>query len=586
MVRISGKLMKFFEFSKLKYRFIFFFIIVSMIPTFLLGVSSSLISRDLILQREEKEAIFNISGIKEQINNVMSESETIALKFYIDQSVQSLFSSQEYSIENKFEIMKLLFSRDQMKGNHSIFLSDEYGNIYSNARAVSSSSKAMNYEYNKLLQRMNIDYKWVGLGKVQGEYVLPDVRVIKSFNLERNLGLLIINLKESTVSNTYKNLINDRYGNIFILDENNDILSNPDKALLGKQFYSIYKTETIRSFRNIYTEAALNNQRFLLVKLVDNKTQWKYISLIPLDYVLESNRSLTLTTLLICFLSILLAMFIGITVALRITVPVNKLISFMNEVEDGNLNLEDNINRKDVIGKLASYFHSMIGRLKVSINEIYNVQRAKRDAELKALVFQINPHFLYNTLSSIIWLAHNGKNDKVIEVADALSKLFRISISRGKEIIKISKELEHVQSYIKIQEIRYSDKFVCVFDINDDILEYYTPKLILQPLVENALYHGVKSMDEKGIIKIEGEKAEGKIIFNVIDNGNALTNEEADHLNDILKDSIEEDNFGIGIKNVNNRIKLYYGPEYELSYRRSNGKTIASVTIPIIENEP
>jgi two-component system sensor histidine kinase YesM len=587
MKKLLQRLIKAFEFSKLKYRFIFFFIIVSMIPTLLLGISSSLISKGLILEREEKDAMSNITKIKEQINEVMSERETTALKFYIDQSVQQLFSEQKNSIDDKFEIMKLLFSREQMKGNHSIFLSDEYGNIYSNARAVSSSSKQMNYQYNKLLQKNNIDYKWVGLSKVQGEFVLPYVRAIKSFNLERNLGLVIINLKESTISNIYKSLVREKSGDIFILDENGYILSNLNKTLLEQPFIRISKIGTINSFKKSYTQATIGNQKYLLVQVTDSKTQWKYLNLVPLDFVLEGNTSMTLTTLLICILSILLALFIGITVALRITVPVNDLILFMNEVEGGNLDLEYNIDRKDEIGKLANYFNKMIKRLKVSINEIYNVQRAKRDAELKALVFQINPHFLYNTLSSIIWLAHNGKNEKVIEMADTLSKLFRISISRGKEIIKIGKELEHVQSYVKIQEIRYNDMFVCVFDIDDDILDYYTPKLILQPLVENAIYHGIKSLeDQKGIIKIEGKRVDDKIIFNVIDNGNALTEEQANHLNEVLKNSLEEANFGIGIKNVNNRIKLYYGPEYELSFSRVNGRTIAALTLPVVETEP
>jgi two-component system sensor histidine kinase YesM len=556
-----------------------------MIPTIILGISSSFISRGLILEREDKDAISNISKLKEQINGVMSERETIALKFYIDQSVQRLFSKQEDSVDKKFEIMKLLFSSDNMKGNHSIFLSDEYGNIYSNARAVSSSSKLMNYEYNKLLQKKNIDYKWVGLSKIQGENVLPYVRTIKSINMERNLGLVIINLKESTVSNIYKDLIAERHGDIFIVDEDGIILSNQNKSLLGTKFNSLCKIDTIRSLKNSYVEATFNDQKYLLVELVDNKTQWKYISLIPLNYVLEGKKSLTLITLLICLLSILFALFVGITVALRITVPINKLIAFMSVVESGNLNLEYNIDRKDEIGKLANYFNKMIKKLKFSIDEIYNVQKAKKDAELKALVFQINPHFLYNTLSSIICLADSGKNEMVIEMADTLSKLFRISISRGKEIIKISKELEHVQSYITIQKIRYKDKFICAFDIDDDILDYYTPKLILQPLVENSIYHGIKSMDKKGIIKIEGKIEGQKIIFNVIDNGNAMTEDQVNQLNNVLKNSIEEDNFGIGIKNVNNRIRLYFGTEYELSFKKENDNIIAKITIPIIVNE-
>lgn len=586
MRQFFNKVIKMFQFSKLKYKFIFFFLIVSMIPTIILGISSSFISSGLILEREGKDAASNLSKLKEQINGVLGERETIALKFYIDSSVQSLFSGQEYSVDKKFEIMKLLFSSDHMKGNHSIFLSDEYGNIYSNARAVSSSSKTMNYEYNKLIQKNDIGYKWVGLSKIQGENVLPYVRAIKSINMERNLGLVIINLKESTVSNMYKDLITEGQGDIFIVDENGIILSNKNKSLLGSKFNNICRTSTIRGWKSSYIQADFNNQKYLLVQLLDNKTQWKYVSLIPLDYVDKGIKSITVSTLLICFLSILFALFVSITVSLKITEPINNLITYMSEVDSGNLDIEYNIDRKDEFGKLSNYFNQMIKKLKISIDEIYNVQRAKRDAELKALVFQINPHFLYNTLSSIIWLAHNGENDRVIEVADSLSKLFRISISRGKETIKISKEIEHVQSYITIQKIRYKNKFICAFDIDDDILDYYTPKLILQPLVENSIYHGIKNMDKTGVIKIEGKRDGDRIVFCVIDNGSAMTVEQVNHLNDVLKGSIEEDNFGIGVKNVNNRIRLYFGPQYELSFKKENNNIIAMITIPIIENEP
>ena len=585
VISFYKKLLKSLEFSKLKYRFIFFFLIASLIPTLIIGISSYLISKELIIERQIKGVMSTISKLKDEIDGVLSERETIAIKFYIDPSIQRLFSKSGDDPADKFKIMKLLFSNENIKGNHSIFLSDEYGNIYSNVRAVSSSSKSMNYEYNKLLQNSSIDYKWVGLNEIQGEYVLPYVRTIKSLDMKRNLGLVIINLKEATIYNTYRNLLGELDGDIFILDDQGMIISNRNKNYLGKSFSSISKLENIKGIKSSYVEVEMDGKNFLLIELNDNKTNWKYVYLISLERMLEGTGSISQITIVICLLTVLLSFIVGITVASRITIPINRLIAFVNTVDSGKLDLECKIDRKDEIGKLSTFLNKMIKKLKISIEEIYQVQKAKKDAELKALVFQINPHFLYNTLSSIIWLANNGENGKVIEMVDTLSKLFRISINRGKEFITINKEIEHVQSYITIQRIRYKDQFICAIDVDYDILDYFTPKLILQPLVENAIYHGIKNLEEKGVIKIEGKMEEDRIVFNVIDNGDAMTDDKMEALNNFLTGYVKDSNSGIGIANVNNRIKLYFGTNYGLTYKKEGRYTIASITIPIVKND-
>ena len=585
MFSIYKKLKTLFEFRKLKYRFIFFLLIASLIPTIIIGISSYFISKGLVIERETKDAMASVTKLKDDVDVILSQRETIALTFYVNQPLQRLFSKTEENENDKFQIMKLLFASEHLRGNHSIFVSDEYGNIYSNLRAASSSSKSMNYEYSKLMQNSDLDYKWVGLARFGNENVIPYVRVIKSINMNRKLGLVIVNLKESTIFNTYRELLKNIDGDIFILDDKNVIISNQNKDYLGRNFNNICITQNKKGINSNYEEATLNNEKYLLIQTSDTKTLWKYEYLVSLKQSVKGTRSIGTVTILICLLTALLSLIVGITLASRITGPINKLISFMNKVDSGNLNLEYNTDRKDEIGKLANYFNKMIGKMRVSIEEIYNVQKAKRDVELKALVYQINPHFLYNTLSSIIWLANDGDNEKVIEITDSLSKLFRISISKGKEIIKISKEIEHMQSYIKIQQIRYKDKFTCIFDIEDEILDFYTPKLIFQPLIENSIYHGIKNLEEEGIIIVEGKRLDDKICFNVIDNGNAISVEGVNYLNQILSEDIEEIDFGIGIKNVNSRIKLYFGPDYGLSYRKEEDKTIASIIIPILEND-
>ena len=234
------------------------------------------------------------------------------------------------------------------------------------------------------------------------------------------------------------------------------------------------------------------------------------------------------------------------------------------------------------IGLIADSFAGMVEKLKVSLANGIKMQKEKREADLRVLEFQINPHFLYNTLSSVVWLSRENRNDDVIKVAKSLSNLFRISISKGKEIITIAEELEHVKSYIEIEKIRHGEQFTVEYRLDPVIMKNLTVKLVLQPIVENAIYHGIKqSRSGRGTIWISGAEFGGDIRFQVVDDGDTLSEREAARLNEFLErpESSSED-FGIGIRNVNDRIRLTYGSPYGLSFSRDGALTIVSILIP------
>ena len=189
---------------------------------------------------------------------------------------------------------------------------------------------------------------------------------------------------------------------------------------------------------------------------------------------------------------------------------------------------------------------------------------------MKALQAQINPHFLYNTLDSIIWLAANRKNKDVLEMTSALSKLFRIGISKGDQVITIENEIEHITSYLTIQKMRYKDKFDYTIKIDPKILQMKTIKLILQPIIENSIYHGIKNKKGKGNIEIIGEKKRFEVVLHVIDDGVGMTKDKVMQL--FLPKKTDSNPSGIGINNVNDRIKLYYGPKYGIKCISSPNK--------------
>ncbi len=213
------------------------------------------------------------------------------------------------------------------------------------------------------------------------------------------------------------------------------------------------------------------------------------------------------------------------------------------------------------------------------MERVLREQKEKRKTEFIALQTQINPHFLYNTLDSIIWLSENKMNEQVVEMIVALSKYFRTSISQGKTIITAEEELEHARNYLLIQKIRYSSKFDYVFEIDEEILKVNAVKLILQPLIENAIYHGISS-DEDGIIIIRAYQSDGLMVFEVENNGYGLTKSQIEDIYLNMKSKIK--NTSIGLKNIYQRLKLYYGDTANLEIiSELDEKTIVRLTYPM-----
>jgi two-component system sensor histidine kinase YesM len=254
----------------------------------------------------------------------------------------------------------------------------------------------------------------------------------------------------------------------------------------------------------------------------------------------------------------------------------------MKMIEKGNFDTQVDVNSSNEIGQLGLRFNRMTAKIKELMLQNVQEQELKRKSELKALQAQINPHFLYNTLDSIIWMAEVNKSKEVVLMVSSLAKLFRLSLSKGDEIIPIRNEIEHIKSYLTIQKMRYKDKLDFEIQVDDHILSYKTIKIILQPLVENSIYHGIKNKDGVGLIRITGTQVGNKIVLSVIDNGIGMTPETLEAL--LQKPVPSEQGSGMGVNNVNQRIKLYYGEEYGLQYESEPGQgTTVHIWLPMRE---
>ena len=269
-----------------------------------------------------------------------------------------------------------------------------------------------------------------------------------------------------------------------------------------------------------------------------------------------------------------------------IYVPIKKLHDVTATITKNDLQALVTSDNVDEITELGMSFNIMIGKIKELLDSKIKEQENLKKAEMRALQAQINPHFLYNTLDTIIWMAEAQKTEQVVEIVSALSSFFRISLSRGMDWITIGEEVERTRSYLTIQSMRYQDIMDFRIEMDEDVAQYTVLKLILQPLVENALYHGIKNKRQGGMIVVRAKrKGENEVLLEVEDDGIGFTPEKLAQLQAELDDDSGDIKMesGFGIGNVNKRIRLYYGKQYGLSVRSEyNTGTCVTLVIPAI----
>ena len=394
-------------------------------------------------------------------------------------------------------------------------------------------------------------------------------------------GVLLVDMNFSGIEQICKNSFFTTSGFVYITDESGNIIYHPKQRLIYSGLYHENNLVDAKRLDGTYTEKFEKQQRLVTIKTV-GYTGWKIIAVDPfqdIDYM--SARFQTYTVIIAVFIIILLV-FINILLSSRIAKPIEQLEKYVKEIENGDFCREVEVSGSYEIEHLGKAINSMVKQTRKLMDDIIAEQEAKRRSELDALQAQINPHFLYNTLDSIVWMTENERYKDAVCMVTSLARLFRISLSRGKNIIPVSDELEHVKNYLIIQSFRYSDKIKYSIEAEPQVLNCATIKLIVQPLVENSIYHGIEYMDN-GEIDIKAYRRGDDLYIDVIDNGPGMPQEQVDALLSGEKDTSNRDRgSGIGIQNIQERIKLYFGAEYGLViYSEPDVGTTARIHLPV-----
>ena len=369
-------------------------------------------------------------------------------------------------------------------------------------------------------------------------------------------------------------------GYSFIIDKNGELVYHPRQQML----YSGLVRESLRKLADLPDGSYTEGNTLRTISTLD-EVGWRVVGVSFLDEV-NKTRDKTLSgvlfTALVCCL--LVAVSMRLILGKALTKPVNSLISSMRGFESApdGYRYSPAENHIAELEMISDSFGQMTWIVRSLMEKAREEEATLRKTELKALQAQINPHFLYNTLDSIQWMCERGKNESAVNMVSALARLFRISISRGHELIPIKDELRHAESYLVIQKYRYSDRFTYRFETDESLDEYLCGKITLQPLIENAIYHGIEPLVDDGEIVISTETDGEDILMRVRDNGVGMT---AEQVKSILSKE-RSDSSGIGVRNVNDRIRIWFGEKYGLSVESEpdEGTTI-TVRIPKVTKE-
>lgn len=414
-------------------------------------------------------------------------------------------------------------------------------------------------------------------------WVLSASRVVELTNgTESQTGVLLVDMDYSGISRMMEQINASGNGQYYYLcDGNGNIIYHPHQVQLDNGMQSESSEKAAASDEKIYDEYMEGMHRKVIVNSI-SYTGWKLVGVMPYSIFTTRMADIKQFVLVVSLLMAMMLEFINQVVSVRISSPIMKLNNSVNKYEEGK-EPHIYIGGSEEIRHLGKSIQESYKQNLSLMKRVVWEQNERRKSELDVLQSQINPHFLYNTLDSITWMIEGEKNEEAAFMITQLAKLFRISLSKGHTIISIRDELQHAQSYMNIQKIRYKNKFEVVFDIDPEILDHCVVKLVLQPILENAINYGIREMDGCGIIKICGKKADDRIILSVSDNGMGIPDDEIGFL---LKDTnrIRKRGSGVGLVNVNNRIKILFGGQYGLYIESELDEgTTVYINIPAIE---
>lgn len=565
----------------LQYKMMFLTLAVAVIPTMIVGIVAYMQSIKIVEEQVIKSNFNTVQQMANNMNDVFQSMDDLAIELWLDDDfMECLTASDEDDSGLAYEML----TAQQRVNHYTVFKEDIYS-VYVKAYngLVFDTMSARNQVSRELEEE---------LVRLKGKYVLISDEIVnfdgtvqKVFsllwvlkdpkNLAKDLAIVKINILEKDISNIYRSNLLSAGSETFVIDEDQQILS----AVEGDKIGSRMEQEVHGSSEKAeYSVREINGERSLCTTVPLNQRKWKLVNIVPVKDLTKDSMTIQEVTVVAMVASVFFCTLVVLFFTMKVLHPLKQLGESMKRLENENFNTELPERGNDEVTLVCRNFNKMSRKLNELINEVYAYQIKQKEAELKVLHEQINPHFLYNTLNTIYWMCKMERASETALLVDSLSKLFRLSLNSGKSITTVEKEMEYLRYYIVIQKKRYEEMIRFEMEVSEDVLQCQTVKLTLQPLVENAIYHGIEKKGTRGRIVIRAYRSGDCMYFQVSDDGAGA---DVERLNALLYETGEA-NQGFALRNVHERIRLYYGEPYGLSFESSPGEgTTVTVVQPV-----
>lgn len=538
-------------------------------------------------EKIQKEAIISTTQVASQISTkakiILDETNKLLLWGDSNDVHKFLNAGDERCSETMTLIKDIALYRNTAVIDNNIkniYIMGIDGVYYSESRGIYNKEKDEKSIsiFNKVLKKQN-EMIYIYDDKTKEESIVIGKGIYQAAT-HKILGYVVVEFYAKTITGLYQNSVLGKTGKFILVDqENKSVLKSTEN-----------KNEIISGLKLPFADGSgsyiieYHNKKTLIVYHKIPYTSWYLLGYVYINELLSDINGVLLIITGAIVAMLIISFILYYYFSKRMTFPIIRLKEKMLEAGGGNFDaIVENISNNE-FSVLESQYNNMLNRIKDLVEKSRKEQVKLQMAEVKALQAQINPHFLYNTLDTVIWLIAVNKNDEAIDIIEQLSMFFKTGLSKGLDWIKVEKEVEHVRSYLYIQQKRYLDLLTYSIEVDPEINQYFMLKMTLQPIVENAIYHGIKNKVTGGNIKISGkvDKA-GNLVFTIEDTGIGMEERKLQMLNDKLEKNempYEDNENGFGLYNVNRRIKLYYGNNYGIDiWSKEDVGTIVTITI-------
>ena len=595
MKRFPSRLLRFYRNLPIRTKLVSALSIQILVPLLLLGLLSYKNSEGIIKENstDYSRDILNMIQLRldDYMDNLIEISQDLLYEDKIYDALQSSIDVEDALMRFEYEntvnshLKMVVITRPEIR---SLCVFSNEGRAYYQDDNTKEAGSKDDIPYNEMIEEARQKKGKPFLHIVSDGKRVQNIYLVRQFNDRdtfQEIGLLAMLIKKEVLDEAYQGLTGNLQ-NIAILTSDMELITSRNYDDL-----SMHSEILFEKVKDDFGESADEETGFFIAHTTQNSTGWKIVIYNTLDELYKDANILKRNIILMSIIVILLLIAITFFIAMDIVKPINLLVNGMKKVQIGGENVHIQVDRQDELGFLSKTFNEMSSEIHHLVNWVYREQLTRKEAELKALQSQINPHFLFNTLEAINWMARLNNVPEISNTVSDLSDLMEASIGRDERLISIKEEFTYADKYISLQKRRFGDRIELVKNIHVDVDNIKIPRLLVQPLIENAVYHGIEAIRGKGVITLNAiQQDEQTLRIEVIDNGVGMNSEDLKQLNERL--AMDSDTYfktlddkkksrSIGIENVNRRIKLFYGENYGLVIESEEYKyTKAIVTIP------